>query len=549
MRKWWKVSISVVACLLLIFLLFRLKAEDKIDILKEMKIDSVGYYYDQDLVNIQNKNVNFYTTLYINRLKNTISKNIVNAKMSEMDEFNLKDFVCVLQLVKNKYSFTYDEKRQIEEYIQSLQLEKYNYTIVNGTDEEAKSVANRLYYTSEAIEIAQELGIEMRNIDKIEEYLKSFDLSSANSKEVMSLIKIDKLLGLQHFTKREIEEAYHNLYTTWSHYEDAGLQWTFDLYYMSYIFKYGNLSDMLLYSSFESDVCNIISNSNTDITFKIMFLEISRNYNLLTEQVIKSIEECVQLFEKNCSMGDNCYSLYVSQVGSIDTTYYTYVYAKACKRKLCKNSALENQLLRILENYETMNVQTVTQSLFILNEMGIDITNMYQSLYEYFDSKLSKAEKIEDTYYAIYGMDLLNNGAFELSEQQTEKIGTRLQNWNKEFEDINYNLYSRMKSVFFYLLILKYTPYSDNVEYVRNIRDFLGKDDLELDSDLRVLYFYSLSCDISCVKSKSVSKLLNLFYNKGVYYLTPDDRSKHIIMYQFMGNNLANGVGKGLPYI
>ena len=548
MKKRWIRGIVVLLCLFL-FALYRIKPETKTDILKEVEIDSVGYYYDKDLVSTQNKKVDFFTTLYTNRLKNAINTDIVNAKMSKLEGFNLENFVCVLQLVKNEYNFTYDEKKQIEEYIKSLQVKKYNYTIVNGTDKEAKSVANRLYYTSEAVEIAKVLDLEICNIDEIGAYVKTFDLSSNNSKEIMALIKLDRILGLSYFAKKDVEEAYSKLYEAWSKYKDADLQWTFDLYYMSYVYKYGELSESLLYDSFEDDVCNIISNSNTDITFKIMFLEIARNYNLITESVVRAIENSVEFLEQNCKLGDDCYSLYVSQLGSLETTYYTYAYAKACKRKLSKNVALENQVLRILQNSQTMHILAVAQSLFLANEMDIDITNMKQDLYRFLNQKLFEAEEIEDVYYAIYGMDLLANGTCELSEEQMENIRTKLQSFNKTFEATDDDLYTQMQSAFFYLLVLERTQLVKQAEYVKDVRHLLENENLEVDSDLRILYFYQISCNIADLKSNSVSKLLKHFSSNGVYYLTPDDRSARMVLCQFIGNNLKNGLGEDIPYI
>lgn len=521
------------------------------NIIDYLEVDNYGYYYEKNIVDKREAVPNFYATLQTNRLKYMVTGKIVNAKMSKMQGYNLQDIVCISQLIKNQYEFTFDEKKEIQTYLQSLQDNNNNSMVVVGIDEQASYIENLLFYTAEALEITEKLQIKLNNIERIKEFVQCIKLDGDSSKITVSLVKIDKILGTRLYNSEEITVAYQKIYQKWMEYPEADLNWVFDIYYMSYIYKYANLENSFLYAEFENDICNIIQHIGTDMTIKVMFAEISQNYNLLTDEVKSNIQQTINKMENLCSKGNNEYSILMEQRGDITTTYYVYLYYKYNKKEVPFDKKLYSDLMYIVkaDNYKAYSNQELMQAIYILKEMGIKPQDNLYQLDSYLKNALSNANDAENIYWIARGYKLLQEDKFDLNKDSKKHIKQII---SKEIEDCksqDMDIYEKMKKIFFCLNTIVETPEIEYGEYILESSNILMSSNVKLDEDLRILYFYESSCEILNLKNSLNKKHVDYYYSNGFYYINPYDKELKSILYQYMGLVLKSGKQGEIPII
>lgn len=539
--------IIILAIVVIVFMVIKAQR----NIIDYIEVDNYGYYYEKDIVDKKTSIPNFYATMQTNRLKYIVTGKTVNAEMSKMQGYNLKDIVCISQLIKNQYEFTVDEKKEIEMYLQSLQDKNKNSMVVIGIDEQASNVENLLFYTAEALEITEKLQIKLNDVDRIKEFVQDMKLDGNSSKITVSLVKIDNILGTKLYNSDEIAVAYQEIYQNWMEYPEADLNWVFDIYYMSYIYKYANLEDSLLYSEFENDICNILQHIGTDMTIKVMFAEISQNYNLVTDEVKNNLQLSINKMEDLCSEGNNEYSILTEKRGDINTTYYVYLYYKYNNKEIPFDKKLYHDLMYIAKanNYEAYSNQELMQVIYILNEMGIkQQDNLYQ-LDTYLKSALKNAVDVENVYWIVRSFKLLHEDKYDFDQYSMEHIKEIISHEIEESNNPNTEIYEKMKKIFFCLNTIEEIPEIEYKEYFLESSKNLISSNVILDEDLRILYFYKISCEILNIENSSSGINVNHYYSNGFYYINPYDKELKSILYQYMGLVLKNGIQRNIPII
>lgn len=520
------------------------------NIIDYLEVDNYGYYYEKDIVDKRESIPNFYATLQTNRLKYIVTGKIINAEMSEMQGYNLKDIVCISQLIKNHYEFSFDEKKEIQMYLQSLQ-DNNNSMVVVGIDEQASYIENLLFYTAEALEITEKLQIKLNNIERIKEFIQGIKLDGDSSKITVSLVKIDKILGTKLYNSDEITGAYQEIYQKWMEYPEADLNWVFDIYYMSYIYKYANLENSFLYAEFENDICNIIQHIGTDMTIKVMFAEISQNYNLLTDEVKSNIQQIIEKMEILCSEENNEYSILMEQMGDITTTYYVYLYYKYNNKEVPFDKKLYSDLMYIIEadNYEAYSNQELMQVIYILKEMGVKPQDDLYQLDSYLRKALNNAGDAENVYWIVRSYKLLHEDNYNLNEYSKKQINQIINDEIEYCTSQDVENYEKMKKLFFCLNTIVETPEIEYGEYLLESSKILMSNNVILDEDLRILYFYESSCEILNLEKSSNKKHVDYYFSNGFYYINPYDKELKSILYQYMGQVLKSGKQADIPII
>lgn len=183
--------------------------------------------------------------------------------------------------------------KKIEAYLRALQDTDNHYLIDISDANEKTPEEHKLYFTYEAIKIADKLDISLLGVEEILNVIDTKTLEGKSIKETMAILGIRELLQMEKYSESDIQQAYTQLFQSWYASDSNQISWYFDLYYLSFISEIGQVQKKKELSTLQDDMINLIRNPYINLTMKSMAMDILGNYQLMNKKKVRDAIEVV----------------------------------------------------------------------------------------------------------------------------------------------------------------------------------------------------------------------------------------------------------------
>lgn len=507
--------------------------------MNHIKQDEIGLFYEEEQVELFNNNqADFYTTVFINRAKSKLSGKVQNAQMNEIDGYNLNNITCIKQLIDNDYPFQESEIKKIEAYLRSLQDTDNHYLIdISGANEKTHE-EHKLYFTYEAIKIAEKLDISLLGVEEILNVIDTKTLEGKSIKETMAILGIRELLQMEQYSESDIQQAYTQLFQSWYASDSNQISWYFDLYYLSFISEIGQVQKKEL-STLQDDMINLIRNPYINLTMKSMAMDILGNYQLMNKKVRDAIEVVVKKADELYYLGDNQYAYPTIYQGDIATTYYVYLCNILDDKDQYNTGALQHTISKDISDrqFEAYGPQELSQLLYLGNRFECIFEEDKDEIIEFLNQEIYKASLLSEVYFIVQSMEWVKGQSIKLDEKQLGVINDLIQHTFSSENTKRDEIYDKMVNVFFYVS-LKDLLTRNKEELVRVEYDsILVECETFLDKDIRLLYFYYNVNQMNDSEFAITEQLLKNYERRGLYFINQQVQNKSVYI-QFLGKRM-----------